>query len=198
MKGTLLILLFFVAGCTLSVFGFIPTVLVENDFSTYALYILMFLVGIGIGIDKRAIKMLKGANLGLFLVPLSVGIGSIIGAALINLAIGQGFKEGMAVGAGFGYYSLSSIYITELHGEALGVVALLSNIMRELLTLLITPLLVKFTGNLSPIASAGATSMDTTLPVISQYSGKDYVVVALFNGILLTIAVPLLIPFILN
>ena len=34
-------------------------------------------------------------------------------------------KEALAVGSGFGYYSLSSIIITKFHGETLGVIALI-------------------------------------------------------------------------
>ena len=39
-------------------------------------------------------------------------------------------------GSGFGYYSLSSIFITEYKGAELGTIALLSNISREIITLL--------------------------------------------------------------
>jgi uncharacterized membrane protein YbjE (DUF340 family) len=107
-------------------------------------------------------------------------------------------KESMAVGAGFGYYSLSSVFITQLHSHSLGVTALLSNIFREVFTLLATPILVSYFGNLAGIASGGATAMDTTLPVISKYSGKSYAIIAVFSGIVLTILVPFLVTFILS
>lgn len=54
----------------------------------------------------------------------------------------------LAVGSGFGYYSLSSIFITEYRGAELGTIALLANIVRELIVLLCAPLLVKFLENL--------------------------------------------------
>jgi uncharacterized membrane protein YbjE (DUF340 family) len=78
------------------------------------------------------------------------------------------------------------------------VVALLSNIFREVATLLTTPILVRYFGKLAGIASGGATAMDTTLPVISRYSGKEYAIIALFSGIVLTILVPFLVTFILT
>jgi uncharacterized membrane protein YbjE (DUF340 family) len=80
----------------------------------------------------------------------------------------------------------------------MGTIALLSNIMREIFTLLMTPFLVRIAGPLSPIASGGATSMDTTLPIISLYSGREFAVIALFSGIVLTVLVPFLVPFILS
>jgi len=68
MKGTLITLLFFVCGCLLSVYGFTPQILLENDLSTYALYGLMALVGISLGMDESSINILKKANVGLILV----------------------------------------------------------------------------------------------------------------------------------
>ena len=35
--------------------------------------------------------------------------------------------------------------------------------------------------------------MDTTLPVIAQYSGKQYVLLSVFNGLILTVLVPFLV-----
>ncbi|MBK3516907.1 lysine exporter LysO family protein [Carboxylicivirga marina] len=197
MKGTLITVMFFVVGCLLSIYNFTPKVLLENDLSTYALYGLMALVGVSLGMDESSINILKKANLGLLLVPISIGAGSIIGSGIAYWTISESFKEGMAVGAGFGYYSLSSIIISNTYDSILGVIALLSNISRELLSLLLAPVLVKAFGKMSPIASSGATSMDTTLPVITKFSGKEYAVVALFSGIVLTILVPILIPMIL-
>ena len=82
--------------------------------------------------------------------------------------------------------------------ETLGVIALLSNIMRELITLLATPIFLKYFGKLAPIAAGGATSMDTTLPIITKFSGKDYAIIAIFSGTVLTILVPFLVTFILQ
>ncbi len=197
MKSIAIALICFAVGCTLAVVDFIPSLFVETDYSIYSLYLLMFLAGTSIGSDRESIQILKKINLGFCLVPTSVVCGSLLGAGLAYLFIGKSFQEGMAVGAGFGYYSLSSIYISANHSESLGVIALLSNIFRELTTLIITPFLVRYVNPLSPVVCAGATSMDTALPVISKFSGKEYVLIALFSGICLTVLVPVILPFIL-
>jgi uncharacterized membrane protein YbjE (DUF340 family) len=88
----------------------------------------------------------------------------------------------LAASSGFGYYSLSSILITRYKGVELGTIALLSNIVREIFTLLFAPLMVKYFGKLSPISSGGATTMDTTFPVIVQSAGKDYALVSIYHG----------------
>ena len=199
MKNSLIILGFFVLGLSLGLTRHLPDVIMESDFSMYALYLLMFLVGIGIGADRSSWKIIRETNIKIILVPTCVVIGSLLGVALFSAFLPQiKIREALAVGAGFGYYSLSSIFITQISGETLGVIALLSNIIREIITLLATPLFVRYFGKLAGIASGGATSMDTTLPIIAQYSGKEWAIISVFSGIVLTILVPFLIPFILE
>lgn len=199
MKNSLIILAFFALGVILGVTGKLPDLMIQTDFSMYALYLLMFLVGIGIGADKNSWSVIRTMKVRIFLVPLGIIFGTFAGTALASLFLPDlKLKEVMAVGAGFGYYSLSSLFITQLSGETLGVIALLSNIMREITTLLATPVLVIFFGKLAGIASGGATSMDTTLPVITRYSGKEWGIISVFSGIVLTLLVPFLVTFILK
>ena len=71
--------------------------------------------------------------------------------------------------------------------------ALLANIAREILTLLLAPLLARWFGPLAPIAAGGATTMDTTLPIIAQTSGQRFVIVSIFHGFLVDFSVPFLV-----
>lgn len=199
MKGSLIIVGFFVLGLMLGVTEYIPEFLRESELSTYALYILMFLVGVTVGADKAALKVIRTVKLELILVPLFVIIGTFAGVSFVPLILDDiSLKEALTVGAGFGYYSLSSAIIAESGDEALSVIALLSNIMREVSTLLFAPVLVMGFGKLAPIASGGATSMDSTLSVVSKFSGKEYALVSIFNGTVLTILVPVIVPLILE
>ena len=199
MRGLLIIPAFFVLGLLLGISGRLPVNLISDDWSTYTLYVLMFLAGIGIGADRKSWHVLRTINIKIILVPAGIIIGTFAGVTLSSLFLPSlGLREVLAVGAGFGYYSLSSIFISEMHSQSLGLVALLSNMFREIITLLFTPLLVSYFGKLAGIASGGATSMDTTLPVISKYSGKEYAIISLFSGIILTILVPVLVTLIVT
>jgi uncharacterized membrane protein YbjE (DUF340 family) len=156
-------------------------------------------VGISIGSDRGAFYILKKMKFKVVLVPLLVIVGSLAGTAVASFFIpGLHVNEAMAVGAGFGYYSLSSIVISQISGQELGVVALLSNIMREIITLLAVPLFVRYFGKLAGIASGGATAMDTTLPVIVKFSGKEFGIISVFSGIVLTVIVPILVTLLLE
>ena len=199
MKGSLIILFFFTVGLLGGMFRLFPDWILDDRLTTYALYALMFLVGISIGSDRGAFSILKKMKFKVLLVPLLVIVGSLAGTAVVSVFLsGINMREAMAVGAGFGYYSLSSIVISQLSGQELGVVALLSNIMREITTLLAVPLMVKYFGKLAGIASGGATAMDTTLPVIVKFTGKEYGIIAIFSGIVLTAIVPVLVTLLLE
>lgn len=196
MRGSLIIIALFIIGVLMGRFVEMPDFITANDPTLYALYVLMFLVGISIGSDKKALQALKQQNLKIALVPLGTILGTLAGSAVISIVLsGRSLTDCLAVGSGFGYYSLSSIFITQYKGAELGTIALVSNIIRELITLLAAPLLVRWFGKLAPISVGGATTMDTTLPVITRFSGKEFVVVSIFHGITVDFSVPFLVTF---
>lgn len=196
MRGSLIIVSFFAAGVLLARLGWLPVGIAAGDFSMYALYALMFLVGISVGSDKKAFQALRQQRVGIVLVPLATILGTLAGVALSGLLLpGRSLADCLAVGSGFGYYSLSSVLITEYRGAELGTIALTANIIREIITLLCAPLLVCWFGKLAPICSGGATTMDTTLPVITRFSGKEFVVVSIFHGFVVDFTVPFLVTF---
>jgi len=196
MKGSITIVSFFILGTLLGFYGLIPAYLIENDLSFYVLCGLMFFVGLSIGNDTKTLKSFKSLNPRFYLLPFATMVGTLAGCALIAFVLpNRTITESMAVGSGFGYYSLSSIFITEYKGAELGTIALLSNIIREILALLFAPFLVKYFGKLAPVSVGGATTMDTTLPIILKFSGKEFLVVSIFHGFVLDLSVPFLVTF---
>jgi uncharacterized membrane protein YbjE (DUF340 family) len=184
--------------------GWLPDVVIENDITVYVLYLLMFQVGLSIGSDKKLKDILGSIRPKLLLVPLATIAGTLVFSALVGLLLTQwSVFDCLAVGSGFAYYSLSSILITQLKepfwgvqlATELGTIALMANIMREIMALLGAPLFVKYFGRLSPICAGGATTMDTTLPIITRYSGKDLVFISIFHGIIVDFTVPFFVSF---
>ena len=204
MKGSLIVVGFFALGCLLGWSGWLPRVVMETDYTRYVLYLLMALVGISIGSDRQLNDILRSIRPRLLLVPLATIVGTLSFSALVSLFITRWSPfDCLAVGSGFAYYSLSSILITELKtptlGEQLaaelGTIALIANIIREIFALLGAPLFVKWFGRLAPICAGGATTMDTTLPIITRCCGKDLVFVSIFHGILVDFSVPFFVSF---
>ncbi len=204
MKGSFIVVAFFAIGCLLGWGLSLWDISITTDITPYVLYLLMFQVGLSIGSDKKLKDILKSINPKLLLVPLATIIGTLFFSAIISVFITKwSVFDCLAVGSGFAYYSLSSILITELKEASLGIqlatelgaLALMANIMREIMALLGAPVFAKYFGRLAPICAGGATTMDTTLPVITKYSGKDLVFVSILHGILVDLSVPFLVSF---
>ena len=196
MKGSLIIVGFFVLGIIVGLCDVIPDSFVNSDVSYYALCCLMFCVGISIGCDTSVLKSFKEVNPRLMMLPIMTILGTLAGCAAVSILLGhRQLTDCLAIGSGFGYYSLSSIFITQYRGAELGTIALLANISREILTLLCAPLLAKYFGRLAPISVGGATTMDTTLPIITRYSGESFMIVSIFHGFWVDFSVPFLVTF---
>lgn len=194
MKGSLIVVGFFVLGVCLGRLDLAPALLMDSRVTFAALCCLLFCVGMSIGSNDNIVSEFRSLNPRLALLPVATILGSFAGSLVAWLFLQyRGITDCMAVGSGFAYYSISSIFITQYRGAELGTVALLANIYREILTLLIAPLLAKVFGPLAPISSGGATTMDTTLPIISQTCGQQYVVVSLFHGFVVDFSVPFLV-----
>ncbi len=199
MKTSMMVLFSLALGLILGIERLLPEILLDNSFSKFALYTLLFFVGTGMGSDKENWVLFKKKFKHLILIPGAITAGSISGACIFSIVLKNiSLKEAAAVGAGFGYYSLSSVIIAEIHSEYLGIIALLANISREIITLVMTPVFVKYSGKLAGVASGGATAMDTTLPVIVEFSGKEIAAIAIFSGFVLTLITPFAVSFILN
>lgn len=196
LKGSLVIVAFFVAGCVAGLFALVPFDVAGARVSTYVLYALMFCVGVTLGHDETLAGRVRRLDPRLALLPVMTAVGTLAGAALSTLLLPPlTAGDTMAVGAGFGYYSLSSIFIADFRGAELGTVALLCNVMRELFTLLAAPLVARWFGPLAAVSIGGATTFDTTLPIITQSAGKPYAVVSVFHGCVLDFSVPFLVTF---
>lgn len=200
MKGSLIIVGFFIIGLLCGYADIVDISRLGFDISFVALAVLIFLVGIGIGHNISELKKnLRTLRPGMLLLPLVTIIGTLAGALAVSLFIpSRSIPEVLAVGSGFGYYSLSSILITETKGAELGIIALLANICREIITLLGAPLLCRLFGPLAPISSGGATSMDTTLPIITAVSGNKFAVLSVYHGFVVDLSVPLLVTLFCN
>lgn len=162
--------------------------------SRWLLIALLFLVGIDVGANKEVLRDLRKMGVRILVLPLAITAGSLLGGVAVSLLQDVSVYESLAVASGMGYYTLSSIILTQAVGSTLGTLAFLSNIFREILTVITCPVLARI-SRLAPVASGGATSMDTTLPVIIQCTSKTVGILAVISGVVITLLVPFLVSF---
>ena len=194
LKGSIVIVSFFVVGICLGYFHAVADEYVR-DISYGVLCVMLFCVGFGVGSKPAMLKRFSSLSPRLMLLPMATILGTVIACVLLSFFVNYSMASVLAIGSGFGYYSLSSILISQSIGTEAGTIALLCNIARELMVLLGAPLLLRLFGPLAPISAGGATTMDSTLPVIMRTLGEDFVLLSMFHGFLVDFSVPFLVTF---
>lgn len=170
-----------------------------ETFTTLALCVLLVGIGIDLGRSKNRIRTnLAAMGWHILYIPLLVAIGSISGTIISGLLLRMPLNESAAIGAGFGWYSLSGVLLAQIHNVETGALAFLTNVSREIIALLTIPLLAARVGFITSIAPGGATTMDTTLPLIAKSTDNSTAVIAFINGLILSMLVPILVPILIQ
>lgn len=158
-----------------------------------SLCLLLLFVGIDLGKQKGMVQKVKRLGVSMLVIPIMIAVGSIIGGMIGGMLIQIPANEGGALGAGFGWYTLSSVLLLD-YSPKLSALAFLSNVFREVLAIMIIPLIAKYIGYMEAIAPSGATAMDTTLPIITNATDSKTGVLAFISGIFLSMLVPIIVP----
>ncbi len=180
-------------GCFIEQNAFFTWLSANSDI---ILNLLMITVGISIGQQRGIFQKIRQYHVKLLLIPLGVMIGSIAGGWLCAIVTRYPLAEGMAIASCMGWYSLGGVTIEVLSGAMYGSVAFLGSLMREILSFFCIPLIAKYMNPAACIAAAGATSEDTTLPMMMKYTDEESVVLSVLNGTICSVFVPVLISVI--
>jgi uncharacterized membrane protein YbjE (DUF340 family) len=160
------------------------------QWAEWALMLLLLAVGCQLrnaGIPLRRV-LLNRQGLGIASTVIVTSL--VAGLALIPF-IRLPWSDVMALTSGFGWYSLSAIVIGDALGPLWGGAAFLNDMGRELVALMIIPLLMQVRPAMA-LGYGGATTMDFTLPVIQRSGGLGAVPVAMASGFILSLLSPVM------
>ena len=163
----------------------------------FGLYLLLFFIGIDIGKNDNILNDLKKLNKKVLFLPFITIISSLAGGAVASILLSLSVGESVAISAGMGWYSFSAIELSKISVE-LGGIAFLSNIFRELLAIFLIPIIAKKIGSFESVSVAGATAMDSVLPIINRSNPAEISIISFYSGLVISIIVPILIPILVN
>ena len=163
----------------------------------FGLYLLLFFIGIDIGKNDNILNDLKKLNKKVLFLPFITIISSLAGGAVASILLPLSMGESVAISAGMGLYSFSAIELSKVSVE-LGGIAFLSNIFRELLAIFLIPIIAKKIGSFESVSVAGATAMDSVLPIINKSNPAEISIISFYSGLVISIIVPILIPILVN
>ena len=120
MKGNALTLCCFLLGIAVGLSGLSPEWLLDAALPSLLLSLLILQVGVGLGANDDLRGIVRSLRLRMLLLPLFTIAGSLLFSAAAALLPGnRPLAECLAVGSGFGYYSLSSVLIADVGAASL-------------------------------------------------------------------------------
>lgn len=188
------VVLGFISGATFLPEAFIT---ISGPLLIVGLSLLLFFVGIDLGIEGTVIQNFKKVGLRVLIFPIAIILGTLFFAYLVSFFLPITAQESMAVSAGFGWYTLAPIILAEHSGE-ISALSFLYNVMREMFGIILIPVVAKYIGFIEATSLPGAAAMDVCLPIVERATAPNITIYSFVSGVTLSIAVPILVPLIIG
>ena len=158
----------------------------SGDYLVVGLCIMLGLIGFSMGLDGSIARILRNAGLGVILVPIFAVLGTLLGGAVYAALSPMTLREGLAISAGFGWYTMASA------------VSFLHNVLREMLGIILLPVIAGKIGYIEAITIPGTASTDVCLPIVEQVCSSETVAYSFCTGMLMCITSAALVPIIIG
>jgi len=162
------------------------------------LCLMLFLIGFDMGVEGTVIDNFKRAGWRVIAFPFFIMAGTLAASAICAIFLPITLREGLAIGAGFGWYSFAPAAIMERGHITAGAISFMHNIIREYISVLTIPIVAKRVGYLEGMSVCGCSAMDVCLPIIERSTRSDIAVYAFISGAVQSMAVPILVPLLLG
>lgn len=156
------------------------------------LFILLFVIGHQMRVGGVALKDAIFNKTGMKLAAIII-VSSLVAGIIAALILDIPLRQGLMLSSGFGWYTLSSILDSQLINQEFGTTAFFIDFSRELVAIIFLPSLGRYFP-VSLVGYCGGTAMDFSLPIIKQNLHSSCVILAISSGMILSLAVPILIP----
>jgi uncharacterized membrane protein YbjE (DUF340 family) len=175
----------------------VPAVPVELPIKIFLL-LMILAVGVQSTRELRTLSTGESASRGVALfvllaLPVAVMAGTLCFCAGAGLFLKYGWRDSMLCGAAMGWQTLGGPMVQELRGLQLGNVAFLTNMFRDVVSLLLIPLVSRRGYELLGVTPGGVSSMDILLPGIMAASGRHVLLYAMWVGASCSFWAPILI-----
>ena len=162
------------------------------------LCILLAGVGYGLGIEGNIFGKIRSIGFRVLGLPIAI----MSGTAVMGLAYGVygplSIKESLAVFMGMGWYGMAPAIILNAGHATASAVSFLHNIFREVLSMLLIPVVAQRIGYFEAASLPGSTGMDCCLPAVKKYTNGEVAIMSLISGIICSMAVTVLVPIIIE
>ncbi len=164
---------------------------------TIGLCILLIFVGLDLGLEGQVISNFKNAGLRILAIPVAIALGTMVGAIVCSVLLPVTMGESLAIGCGFGWYSLGAGILMDAGYVTAGAISFMHNVMREVFSIILVPIVAKYIGYVEAVALPGAPGMDVCLPIVERSTSGTVAVYSFISGCALSLSVAFLVPLFL-
>lgn len=171
---------------------------ISSDAMMGVLCLLVLVIGYGVGLEGKIFREFRKAGLGILLFP------AVIIAATGILALGMGLalpqitvRESLAISFGYGWYSFAPGIITAAGHSVAGAISFLHNVIRELVGIVIMPMVARKIGYIECVSVPGIACMDVGLPIIVKSTRTEMIVYAFAVGLVEELVTTVVIPMVI-
>lgn len=171
---------------------------ISGNLLVIGLCIMLGSVGFSMGLDGSIVRVLRGAGLGVVLVPVFSVLGSLLAGVVYAFLTPMTLREGLAISAGFGWYTMAPSVISGAGHAVAGAVSFLHNVLRETAGLIFLPLIASKIGYIEAITIPGTASTDLCLPLVEKYCNPETMAYSFCTGMLMCLSCAALVPLIIG
>lgn len=164
-----------------------------NSSFTIFLVVLYICVGVSQGSNREVFQFIKILGIRVIWLSFAILVGSLAGGYIAGFLLNIPENISVISAGGMSYYSITGAFMTKTYGLEIGTYGFIVNVIREFMTVLLMPLLIKISMG-SPIAGGASGNMDTMLAPVTKFVGVRLGLVTLVTGAILTFIVPFLLP----
>ena len=164
---------------------------------TISLCILLVLIGIDIGTAGTLAENFRNAGWRVLVFPFVSMAAMVIASFIAALILPLGVQDCLCIGSGFAWYSLAPVMLAE-YSTRVSAISFMHNVFREIMGILLVPMVARKVGYIECYGLPGSTSMDVCLPIIERSTSGDVAVYSFINGAIVSASVPFLVSIFMN
>lgn len=199
---SILIIVFVIVGLAAGYFGVrvmvsdIPKFLdISSNAMTVTLCLMLNVIGIDMGISGTVVANIKKSGLKVLAFPVAVMVGTTVAAVIISIVFHNlSMKEWLAISYGFGWYTFAPVAIANAGYVMASAVSFMHNVFRELIGIVVLPLICRKLGYIESCSLPGVASMDIGLPIVERSMGEHVIVYSFAIGLSQSFLIPILVP----
>ena len=203
-RSTILIMISVLLGFASGLLGVVRLELVPYNLAynfsgvyvTYALYLMVFLVGMDMGFDGNIVDIFKKAGIRVIIFPVVTAAATIAAVLCCVIFVPVSTREAFAIACTFGWYTLGPNIIMDAGMITAGAFCFLTNFFRVLTSLFVMPVVAQKVGYIETTGMPCAAAMDVCIATIEKNTNKAVAMYAFASGAIFTAVVPLLVPLI--